>query len=134
MRQRLAGSSRKDIKGDSPRQFADQIQGSLTKELVLGALKSLNSQDQRTEGFLRQWIEKASEQELENLIIAITGSSTLSPYEKLKTFFYNSEEKSLPIFHTCNNQVDLSTDYEDYAMFKTKLEQSLSCIDGFQSD
>ncbi len=128
----LAGSW-DEMKGASPQELANKIQGSLTKELVLNALKMNGAQNEQTEQHLRMWLDEANEQDLEQFVLAISGSPTLNPSSTLNIYLYSGEGGKLPIFHTCGYTMDLSTEYTDFEMFKSKLEQSLSSVaDGFQ--
>jgi hypothetical protein len=119
-----------ESKGVSPEVLQEKIQGSLSKQQVLDAL-DWDAEDEKTQKFLTDWIQGATDEQLEKFVSAISGSSTLAANQKLKVHLY-PESENLPTFHSCNFTIDLPRQYPDYEIFKAKLEESLANAVGFQ--
>lgn len=117
------------IKGSAV-ELAAKIEGSLTKDGVKASLQ-WNRDHQATKGHLTNWLDECSHEDLEKFVWAITGSKTLAPGQKLKINLY-PELNKLPAYHTCFFSMDLPDGYPSYEVFKHKLEQSLSSVEGMQ--
>lgn len=98
------------------------------KEKLLDLLKTwvlrLEPCHETTKGFLEQWIQQASDEQLRKFLWALTGKSTLLHNRKL---IIELEEKGLglPVFHSCFGKMDLSCKYANYEAFKKVFEFSI---------
>lgn len=132
MQQRLSQPNNWDVlKGAASEELRKGIEGSLSKDQVRAALTFQDLAGQRSR-FIMQWIEEATEKELEEFVFCIANSTTLKPDQSLRiTLVPDHPERPvsqrLPVFHTCSFQMDLPM-YEEYENFKEKLAQSIRLI------
>lgn len=121
------------IKNQSPQDLQNKIEGSLSKQQILDAIiwryqpHSHPQKNTMTQRHLIKWINETVEsqpKQLEDFVFCLTGSKTLSNNTKLKVYMYDESQK-LPLWHTCFNMLDMPNSYENYEMFKNKLETSL---------
>lgn len=92
------------IRAKSPADLEDGIQGRLTKEIAIAAIRddneNLNEAKQRKKDFLIKYIEESTFEELEKLCYAACGSRVLPPVKI-------SSSNAGPGFHTCFRSIDL---------------------------
>ncbi len=120
----------------------DRIEGVLSKTAIINnfcwkPLPSIAMQDpeenseqnkaleNKTKGYLHNWIERASIEELRTFVRAVTSNNALGP-EKLVIELYKRGDKQLPIAHTCSFTLELSVEYPDQKTFDEKLTMFLS--------
>lgn len=128
-----------DIKGLAD-EFATKIEGRLTKEGVLEALQwDGDCGTGTTKDNLIRWINECDLKDLEMFVMAVTGSTTLSPGRKL-TIVLNPTPSvaaaasadaaaavyfkvDLPAYHTCVSEMHMPDNYGSYNNFVSKLER-----------
>lgn len=76
----------------------------------------------RTQDFLKKWIEESSLKELEKLLNTITGYETLYEGKAIKFELYNRDQNRIPEVHTCAPSIEFSVNCPDYKTFREKLE------------
>lgn len=104
-------------------EFAERIQGKLTKEDLLQKLTVYNATVRR---YFETWVNAASDEQLRNFVKAVSGSPTVGTAELKAQCSSSIEMEQLWHFHTCFNSVDLPIYAEgQYDLFKQKLEQSI---------
>jgi|GEM_PF-4825316 hypothetical protein len=118
------------IKTDSPATLEKQIQGSFHKQEILAALR-WDAEHEVTQKFLKDWVDAATDAQLERFLCAMTGSSTLSSNRQLYIHLFDNKS-FLPTFSVCTFTMNLPKNYPNYAVFKEKLEKSLAHAEGFQ--
>ena len=93
---------------------------------VLEEPQFLNPAQERVYGYLRQFIGNMKADEVRNFLRFVTGSSVLS-YKSVTVVFNNlSGLARRPIAHTCDNCLEIPTDYITYADFTSEFEAILS--------
>ena len=91
---------------NTPEILSNTIQGlQIDKIQVRNALSYDKKNPSKETLLLLEWIDKASEDNLVQLIYAITGSNTLLPDTKL--YICSSCDKQSFKFHTCTNTIDI---------------------------
>ncbi len=118
------------VKGNTPNDLREKIEGKLTKADVLTALESNESNQSPTvsdqKDWLKEWINASSAKQLENFMYAISGSKALPLGQKLLIKDGGPVGRGrLPSFHTCSYEVNIPH-YPDYNTFKDKFEISLA--------
>jgi hypothetical protein len=83
-------------------EIALHLQGTVSKEAVLAQLEFNSSVGEQTRGWIREWIMHADQTKLEQFLFALSGSTGLSPTQKIKI----AQQPKLE-FRTCFNGVDL---------------------------
>lgn len=127
--------------------FAERIQGSLspeklikaifwkTKELVEGEdiQKVVSEEDsQKTAGFIQQWINNASLDDLRKFVFGVTGNNALGN-ENITIELFNRADQ-IPISHTCSNWLEVSAQYKDQEQFEDRLRLFFKyALKGFDS-
>ncbi len=113
------------VKGTSAKEFQKKIEGSLSKELVMAALSCQEPDDLRM-NFVRQWINDATMEALENFVLCISGSTTLTEEQTL-TINLQAASSIWPTFHTCSFTMDVPR-YDTYEVFRNNLHASIAYI------
>ncbi len=115
------------VKGNTPNDLREKIEGRLTKDDILNALQNDESNQfvavSNQKGWLEHWIRASTPEQLENFMYAISGSKAL-PLGKTLRITDDSDLSHLPVFHTCSYEVNIPR-YQDYNTFKDKFEKSL---------
>jgi diadenosine tetraphosphatase ApaH/serine/threonine PP2A family protein phosphatase len=122
----LRNQSWDEVKGNTPDDLREKIEGKLTKNDVLHALENPSNHTgtvSNQKGWLVRWINDATPTQLENFVYAISGSKAL-PLGKPLLIQDDADLNHLPIFHTCSYTVNIPC-YQDYNTFKDKFERSL---------
>jgi hypothetical protein len=122
----LRNQSWDEVKGNTPDDLREKIEGKLTKNDVLHALENPSNHTgtvSNQKGWLVRWINDATPTQLENFVYAISGSKAL-PLGKPLLIQDDADLNHLPIFHTCSYMVNIPC-YQDYNTFKDKFERSL---------
>jgi hypothetical protein len=101
----------------------NRIQGIFSKEALLAHLQ-FNCSEQ-TKGFILQWIDEVTEEELKNFVLAISGSTSIGVRNLRVESPLAGDLENLPVFHTCFFSVDIPS-YAHYDRLKSKLEQAIS--------
>ncbi len=112
------------LKGASPLELQERIEGSLSRQQILDALR-WDAADQQTRQWLIYWIETASFEQLERFVFVMTGAFSLGTTQRLHIHLY-AEDQQLPSFRACTFTMNLPKGYADYPTFKAKLELSLA--------
>jgi hypothetical protein len=124
-----------DIIGDSPEILSKKIEGSLSSDLVISAFGLESEAEDTRKGMVKRWVLNASPEELKNFIFALTGSTSLSPGQKLGIHLCEAlnNPENAPVFHTCGQYMDLPN-YPTYELFASKLAISIASAlaGGFQ--
>lgn len=112
----------------SPKALMGRIQGDLTKERVLAAVKKQErgGVDENTFGFLQRWLQESEMNKVEDFVKAVTGASTITTGAKIEirkktTNNTRSGVYSVPVSHTCFSYLDLPT-YPDYETFQRYID------------
>ena len=93
---------------------------------VLDEPDFVHSAQERVYGYLRQFIGNMKMDEVRNFLRFVTGSSVLSNAAIKVTFNALGGLARRPIAHTCDNSVELSTEYLTYVDFTSEFEAILS--------
>ena len=93
---------------------------------VLDEPDFVHSAQERVYGYLRQFIGNMKMDEVRNFLRFVTGSSVLSNAAIKVTFNALGGLARRPIAHTCDNSVELSTEYLTYVDFTAEFEAILS--------
>jgi hypothetical protein len=123
------------IIGNSPESLSKRIEGSLTPDLVIDAFGLKDEAEDTRKGMVKRWVRTASPEALKNFVFSLTGSTSLSPGQKLSVQLCEvlNNPENAPVFHTCGQYMDLPR-YETYEIFETKLGISIASAmaGGFQ--
>ena len=111
------------VKGNTPDDLREKIEGKLTKADVLSALENQPDAVSNQKSYLEHWILDSTPEQLENFVYAISGSKAL-PLGKTLRIKDGGDLKRFPEFHTCSYQVNIPN-YQDYDTFKVQFETSL---------
>lgn len=84
-----------------PLEFSRTLQGTVSKEDILGKLRFTDIPED-IQGWFRDWIQKADQKEIEELIFALSGSSAIGEKAEIKI-----KEEGQFLFHTCFNTFGL---------------------------
>ncbi len=124
-----------EIIGNSPEALSKKIEGSLTPDLVIDAFGLKDEAEDTRKGMIKRWVRTASPEALKNFVFSITGSTSLSPGQKLSVQLCENlnNHENAPVFHTCGQYMDLPR-YETYEIFEAKLAISIASAvaGGFQ--
>ena len=88
----------------------------------------MNPAEERVYGYLRDLIGNFSVDNTRKFLRFVTGSAVLSS-SPIKTIFNRLARR--PIAHTCDNTIELSTDYTTYNDFSSEMMAILSDDDGY---
>lgn len=97
------------------------IQGAISKEVVL---KKIQCRNQIIDNYIRRWLSRATNVQLEKFVKASTGSTRLGVKQTL-TIMATRDTKRHVAFHTCNGQIDVPL-YTKYEVFKQKFDESIT--------
>ena len=115
------------LKGDSATILRNNIQGVISKDIVINSFKS--DSYPRSFEHIKRWIKESEAEHLQKFVEAISSMTTLPVNHNLHIEKSHGLDR-LPIFHTCGFTIELS-DYSSYDTFKEKLELSLAhCFEG----
>lgn len=112
-------TSSKKIQGELD---AKQLIAKLQWSISTGETSSIEFK--RVQGFLLNWINKASKNQLRNFTQFVTGNRTLG-MKNLTIEFYRRGPNYMPVAHTCFFSLELSTKYPSQLVFDKKLEESI---------
>ena len=91
----------------------------------------MNPAEERVYGYLRDLIGNFSVENTRKFIRFVTGSTVLSS-SPIKTVFNSVAGLACrPIAHTCDNTIELSTDYTTYSDFNSEMMAILSDDGGY---
>lgn len=123
------------IIGNSPESLSKKIEGSLTPDLVIDAFGLKDEAEDTRKGMVKRWVRTASPEALKNFVFSLTGSTSLSPGQRLSVQLCEvlNNPENAPVFHTCGQYMDLPR-YETYEIFEAKLGVSIASAmaGGFQ--
>lgn len=117
-----------------PTEFSKIIQGELSKELILSKLVFSDKINRRKQKWLKDWIMRASSDELRSFVKKMTGASTLG--ENCKELRVVKTGGTM-YFHGCAGQLDFP--FDDYKtktgrnLFMTKFSNAIATLDDFDS-
>jgi len=128
MHKTLGATRWNQIKAQNAEMLNGNIQGLLTKELVLEAFGLDNGP---AAGLHAGWVQRyvnelgdgeADRRKLKQFVWAISGKTSISPSPgQLFTIRPQVASENFPAFHTCTKEIDIPT-YPDYDTFKRKLD------------
>lgn len=101
---------------DTEENLLPRIEGILTKEALKGKLQI---PDAKTRQYLHHWIDRHPEQ-LEKFVYAVTGNRTLC-FNAIIIEVYDRSREFIPLSHTCSFTLELSSNYQNQAVFDEKL-------------
>ena len=111
-----------DIHGMNARTLADQLQGVVTREMILDKLQFGEGMSQDKKKWIQNWIQRADDEKIKKFLFAMTGASSLG---RKPLHIQKSSEKF--IFHTCYNQMEIPIDaLNSEAVLATILEATIS--------
>ncbi len=131
---KIDAESWKLLHQEGPKKMQERIEGVLSKEILLSKLHweetashtSLDLQlKAKTKRFLKNWIERASPDDLRKFVRAVTSNNTLGP-NPLKIEIYNRGPEFIPVAHTCFFTLELSAEYVDQETFDKKINLLLT--------
>jgi len=124
----------------SPLDAMVRIQGVLTKELLIRQIdfdidnEILINKVEPVRGYLINWINQTTLEDLKQFVRAISGNATLGA-DRLKIMLYNWNNDTIPSCHSCFFTLDVSGNCDSQTLFNSRmklfLEHSLTGS-GFQ--
>jgi|GEM_PF-3281009 len=126
------GMKKEEIKGITVKGLSVGVQGAISAEKVISALRYPNGEWEQSKG-LEAWIRGLSKKDLEKFVWTATGSETLHPEVEIEVRVINGiEEGSLPAYHTCSRELHIPR-YPNAETLAKKFQQSIENLDkGFQ--
>jgi hypothetical protein len=100
-----------------------RIQGSFDKQNIKDAFLCYST----TKNYIDQWIDQSDDAMVKMFLKAATGSTAIAANIKIN-IRYSDDKNRLPEYHTCARTIDIP-EYDDFATFKSKLEQSFICLE-----
>lgn len=131
----------------SAEELSEKIQGALTKEMLIAALKFPDlestpvnsSQDDvvlgpehrekavKAQEFFFNWIQECDDKKLKSFATAVSGSSTLSSTTKIQVKLTNPDNpNTLPSCSTCAIKINIPITYDNQALFDDKMDLFLA--------
>lgn len=119
----------------SPLQLKERIEGKLSASSLTQALDWRNSPSleaqEKMRSYLGKWIEMASERDLKKFLFAVTANQTLSLKEKIFIDLFERGPLFLPLAHTCEPSLELSSQYPSQKRLERQLQIFLdACQEG----
>jgi hypothetical protein len=92
----------------SPTEFAERLQGTVTRELIIEGLEFSNAIPKEMQVWIENWIQKASDQKIMQFLFAVTGATSLGN-KNLSIKKSESTSADFPVcrFRTCFNQLEI---------------------------
>ncbi len=134
IRNKIGAESWSNLYQETSDNIQKRIEGELSKEALLNKLdweetpssSSIDPQlKEKTKGYLKSWIERASIKDLTKFVRAVTSNNTLGP-NQLKIELFNRGPEFVPVTHTCFFTLELSAEYLDQKTFDKKINLLLT--------
>jgi hypothetical protein len=111
-----------------------RVQGELSRDLLKQKLcwggTASPDECRATQGFLHNWIDRATDEELTKFVWTVCSNRALGP-RKLTMELYHRGPDFIPVAHTCTFTLELSVEYPDQDTFDKKL--NLTVTEGLES-
>lgn len=118
------------IRGMNPEVLSERLQGTVTCEMILDKLSFSEGTPLQKQGWLKRWIQNASDEKVKQFLFALTGASSLGQ----KPLSIQKSASGSFFFHTCSNAVDIPWNLiTSEKMLASNLEASISGVQRYSA-
>lgn len=99
--------------------FQESLEGCVDRAEVIPAIDWVGAQSTETQGFVRTWVQQATNEDLGKLLFVITGSYTMARGTRMTfNLIHKHDPDTIPEAHTCFKSINVPVNYGALAKLK----------------